>query len=202
MLHHLRLLVLTRCIGVLLMAQVIAAADIVLPASGSLKVPVGQKMVIRTLGSGNQIYKCDPASLKWTSAGATAELFDVTKTPNPEGLPEALMTRGDRTVLPRLNLKDFSQIGNHFFSKDVKPVPIFRIKNREIRTAEIGSEKSPGSPDRIIKLKVTQGTLAKTVFQTSTSGGQLDVQFAGACTKADFGNTIQQPYAALYTFFA
>ncbi|POW04730.1 hypothetical protein PSHT_11084, partial [Puccinia striiformis] len=81
--------------------------------------------------------------------------------------------------------------------KDVKPVPIFRIKNREIRTAEIGSEKSPGSPDRIIKLKVTQGTLAKTVFQTSTSGGQLDVQFAGACTKADVGNTIQQPYAAL-----
>ncbi|POV97355.1 hypothetical protein PSTT_15109 [Puccinia striiformis] len=184
MLHHLRPFVLTRWIGLLLMAQVIAGADIVLPSSGSLKVPAGQKMVIRTLGSGNQLYKCDQASLKWTSAGAT---------PNPEGLPEELM-KGGRSTTPRLNLKDFTQ-------HRAKPVPIFKVKNDEMRTTKIGSEPSPGKPDRNVvwlELKVITGTLAKTIFRTSTRGGQL----TGACTQNDVGKPRQVKYAALYTFFA
>ncbi|POV93927.1 hypothetical protein PSHT_16535 [Puccinia striiformis] len=179
MLHHLRLFVLTRWIGLLLMAQVIAGADIVLPSSGSLKVPAGQKMVIRTLGSGNQLYKCDQASLKWTSAGAT---------PNPEGLPEELM-KGGRSTTPRLNLKDFTQ-------HRAKPVPIFKVKNDEMRTTKIGSEPSPGKPDRNVvwlELKVITGTLAKTIFRTSTRGGQL----TGACTQNDVGKPRQVKYAAL-----
>ncbi|KAH9461022.1 hypothetical protein MJO28_009837 [Puccinia striiformis f. sp. tritici] len=200
MLHHLRPFVLTRWIGLLLMAQVIAGADIVLPSSGSLKVPAGQKMVIRTLGSGNQLYKCDQASLKWTSAGAIADLFDVTTAPNPEGLPEELM-KGGRSTTPRLNLKDFTQVGNHFFSTEAKPVPIFKVKNDEMRTTKIGSEPSPGKPDRNVvwlELKVITGTLAKTIFRTSTRGGQL----TGACTQNDVGKPRQVKYAALYTFFA
>ncbi|KAA1069530.1 hypothetical protein PGT21_027322 [Puccinia graminis f. sp. tritici] len=211
MFYRLRTIVITNWIGVLVMAQ--TTTDLVLPRGSDLKIPPGEKKIFVALGKGFQLYKCAAApggtALTWTSAGASADLFDLTGVPSPEKIPDELM-RGGRSTAARPTLGDggFKNVGKHFFTQaggnSGKPHPVFIVQGQTMNAGKVASTPSPGKPERNadwLQLKVTPATgFAKSIFRTSTRGGQLAKV---PCTQEDTKLTKPRevPYAALYSFF-
>jgi hypothetical protein len=101
----------------------------------------------------------------------------------------------------------FKNVGKHFFTQAVngaKPQPVFVVQGQTMNAAKVASTPSPGKPDRNadwLQLKVTPATgFAKSIFRTSTRGGQLA---RVPCKQEDTKLTKPRevPYAALVSLF-
>jgi len=190
-------------------------------SNAKLILPSGQTNLTATagdasfvmLGVGFQNYTCG-ATGTYTSAGATADLFDLSCLSeknsdlfnNIQDIAYACWSKSDidlKTILPKAPL----ELGKHFFQTNanggISPVWDFRGDSAPnqpdafVVAAKVGDLLAPtGSQDvDWLQLNGVSGALASVVYRTDTRGGQPPA----SCTPGSGG--LQVKYVAKYWIY-
>ncbi|KAI0066824.1 hypothetical protein BV25DRAFT_1848213 [Artomyces pyxidatus] len=196
------------------------------PAS-ALQLPANQtQLVVPTtapnyvaLGVGVQNYTCSAAGT-WTTAGAYAELFDISCLYNTKAwaniqdsaydiwdkLPKSITVAELVSIFRDLN--NFDVLGQHVFVTNAAGglSPMFDFtssgpdagnKNAYVIAAKVGDIPAPTGPVDVdwLRLNRTSGELATTVFRVNTKAGQPP----SSC--APGSPLLSVKYSAKYMFF-
>jgi len=162
----------------LLLAIGVAAQSVAPPnASGELRVPAGEKVILRAHAKGVQIYSCaagPDGKYAWTLKAPKAELFD-----------KRGKLIGEHFAGPTWKLKD----GNEVTGKKIE---------------EHAAPKAGAIPWLLITVTGHKGTgkLAKvtTIQRANTDGGVANA--AKPCDSSKVGSESESAYSADYYFYA
>lgn len=177
------------------------------PRGSALQLPTGRTLKYLALGVGTQNYVCgkDKTTLRWLPHGAEASLLDVSKAgANASTLPD-LGAQGGRTQVRGPDLKDYRQLGKHFFFRETPGSdmsPIFDFSNEKLGKLvmqKVNAVNAPRRSDRNVawlQLRTLEGDFAAVVYRTSTRGGQPPLT---DCINEK--EVIKRKYLALYSFW-
>lgn len=188
----------------------ISSAVLTLPSNQTtLAVPAGVAPVAIAMGVGTQNYTCNATSSTYVSAGAVADLFDISCLYNTPifprvqddfyALPQSVQTR-IRAIASRTAL----MLGKHYFVTN--PVTGSGIAPKFAQQANGGATftvltKKGGVKSQnvanvdLLQLSSIAGTWASTVFRVDTKAGQPPA----TCTAGTPDITV--PYTAKYWFY-